>query len=149
MEKTIRHQFVFPQPPELVWEYLTNSELLALWLMPNDFKPEVGHHFQFKTNPRIKLGFDGTVYCEVREVVPVNRLVYSWSGGLSKDNPRLNTVVTWTLETVAGGTRLTLEQSGFDSSKNFLAHFIMNKGWLKIGKRFGKRLQTHNHGTTA
>lgn len=141
MKKAIIHSFEFPHPPEVVWEYLTDPELLALWLMPSDFKPEVGHKFCFKTNPKIKLGFDGTVYCEVLEVEPYKKLSYSWKGGLSKDNPSLNSNVTWTLTPTQGGTVLHLEHKGFKGIKNYLPYFIMNKGWLKIGKRLGKHIK--------
>ena len=47
MQKEIRHQWFFPHPPEAIWEYLTDSELLSQWLMPNDFKPILGHRFMF------------------------------------------------------------------------------------------------------
>lgn len=135
MEKNIYHQFRFSQPPEVVWEYLTNSQLLAQWLMPNDFKPIVGHKFQFGAKPKLKLGFDGRIYCEVLEIIPYRKLVYSWKGGLSKDNPSLNSTVIWTLIPSDNGTVLTLEHKGFKGIKNYLAYFIMNKGWAKIGKR--------------
>jgi uncharacterized protein YndB with AHSA1/START domain len=45
MAKIIKHQFFFPHPPETVWEYLTKSELMAQWLMKNDFQPIVGSIF--------------------------------------------------------------------------------------------------------
>lgn len=70
MKRDIIHRFSFDHPPEIVWEYLTDSNLLAQWLMPNDFKPVVGHKFQFKTKPKTRFRFDGTVYCEVLEIIP-------------------------------------------------------------------------------
>lgn len=135
MERTIKHEFTFPKPPEVVWDYLTKPELIAQWLMESDFQPVVGHKFQFGTKPKIKLGFDGRVYCEVLEVVPFERLVYSWKGGMSKENPSLDSIVVWTLQPVTGGTMLTLEHKGFKGMKNFIPYLIMNKGWVKIGKR--------------
>ncbi len=54
MQRDVKHEFTFSQPPEVVWEYLTDAELLAEWLMPNDFKLTVGHKFQFKTKPKNK-----------------------------------------------------------------------------------------------
>ena len=76
MKRDIKHQFTLPQPPEVVWEYLTDPELLAQWLMPNDFKPEVGHKFQFGAKPKFPLGFDGRIYCEVLEIIPLKRLSF-------------------------------------------------------------------------
>ena len=43
--------------PAKVWRALTEPELLADWLMPNDIKPLVGHDFTFRTDPAP--GFDG------------------------------------------------------------------------------------------
>jgi len=140
MQKEIIYQFTFPQSPEEVWEYLTNAGLLAQWLMPNDFKPIVGHRFQFGTKPKYPLGFDGRIYCEVLEIVLYRKLVYSWKGGLSKENPSLDSTVTWTLMPTDNGTVLTLEHKGFKGIKNYLAYIIMSKGWAKIGKRLFKQL---------
>lgn len=140
MQKEIKHQFTFTQPPEVVWDYLINPELLAQWLMPNDFKPIVGHKFQLGAKPKIPLGFDGKIYCEVLEIIPNRKLVYSWKGGLSKEKPSLNSIVEWTLTPINEGTILTLEHKGFKVVKNYLAYIIMNKGWLKIGKRLAKTL---------
>ena len=78
MTKSIHHTLFFPNPPSAVWEYLTNSELMELWLMKNDFKPIVGHEFQFITSPLPNLNFDGIVYCKVLEVIPNKKLIYSW-----------------------------------------------------------------------
>lgn len=139
MPRTIYHKYSFQQPPEIVWDYLTKPELLAEWLMQNDIKPVVGHKFNFKTKPKINLGFDGTVYCEILEVIPLKKLRYSWKGGLS-EKPLLDSVVTWTLVATEEGTDLMLEHSGFKGISNVLVYFIMNNGWIKIGKRFAQRL---------
>lgn len=140
MKRTIHHTFFYPHPVERVWEYLTNPELLAEWLMENDFKPVVGHQFQFKTKPKFKLKFDGTIYCKVLEIIPLKRLSYSWRGGVDGDKAQLDSVVTWTLKPKNNGTELTLEHTGFRGLKNYPAYFIMNMGWLKIGKRFLNKL---------
>lgn len=137
MSKIIRHQFEYAHAPEKVWEYLTTPELIAQWLMPNDFKPEQGHKFNLMARPMPKFGFDGVVHCEVLEITPFTRLSYSWKGG------NLNTIVTWTLEAKEGGTVLLLEHKGFTGFKNLLPYIIMGRGWLKIGKRITKLLEQH------
>jgi uncharacterized protein YndB with AHSA1/START domain len=95
-----------PHAPEKVWRALTETALIADWLMPSDFKAVVGHRFSFRTEPAH--GWSGVVESEVLEVEPARRLVYRWAsdGGL-------DTVVAWTLAPAPGGTRLTMEQSGF------------------------------------
>ena len=145
MTRSIKHQFHYTHPPEVVWEYLTDSELLGQWLMVNDLKPVLGHKFQFKTKPRKNQGFDGTIYCEILEIDPPNKLVYSWQGGKSKDEITLDTIVTWILTPTDDGTLLSLEHSGFKGLKNYVAYFIMNLGWIKIGRRLSKKIDENSH----
>lgn len=149
MQKDIRHQFVFSHPPEVVWEYLTDPELLAQWLMPSDFKPVVGHKFRFNTRPKVKFGFDGIIYCEVLEIIPCKKLTYSWKGGMSKEKPSLDSIVVWTLTPDDdNGTVLLLEHKGFRGIKNYFPYLIMNKGWAKIGKRLIRQLNLAVYGDT-
>lgn len=127
VEGVLRHA------PEVVWRALTSAELIGRWLMPNDFAPEVGKRFSFRTKP---MGaWDGVVHCEVFEVVPQQKLVYSWRGG-ARDNAKygsvLDTVVTWTLTPVAGGTHLRMVHAGFRSPENDFAFDAMSPGWTRI-----------------
>jgi uncharacterized protein YndB with AHSA1/START domain len=140
MSKSITHSFYFEHAPEKVWKHLTDTKLLGDWLMPNDFKAEMSHQFQFKTKPKTKFSFDGTVYGEVLEIIPQHKLVYTWQGGSSRENISLDSVVTWTLSPKGNGTELMLEQSGFTGIKNYLAYVIMNMGWVKISKRLRKQM---------
>jgi len=124
---------VLPHAPEIVWKALTSAELVARWLMPNDFAAEVGRRFTFRTRP---IGdWDGVVHCEVIELVPQRKLVYSWKGG-SRTNTKygssLDTVVTWTLTPVAGGTHLRMVHAGFRSPDNDFAFDAMSPGWGRI-----------------
>ena len=124
---------VLPHSPERVWQALTAAELIGRWLMPNDFEPVVGKRFTFATRP---MGaWDGVVHCEVLEVEPLRRLVYSWTGG-SDDNDkygsRLDSVVTWTLQPEGTGTRLRMVHSGFRSPQNDFAYGAMSSGWQHI-----------------
>jgi uncharacterized protein YndB with AHSA1/START domain len=86
---------VLPYPPEQIWQTLTRNELIAKWLMPNDFEAIVGHRFTFCTK---RMGdWDGVVHCEVLACEPPRLLRYSWTGG-SDSNPaygsRLDSTVT-------------------------------------------------------
>ncbi|MPZ33149.1 MAG: SRPBCC domain-containing protein [Rhodospirillales bacterium] len=129
---------VLPQPPDKVWKALTTAELIGRWLMPNDFEPVVGKRFTFTTRP---IGaWDGVVQCEVLEVVPLSRLVYSWKGGA--DDSRLDSVVTWTLRAEGKGTRLRMVHAGFRSPQNDFAYGAMGSGWRKIVGKLGEELAT-------
>jgi uncharacterized protein YndB with AHSA1/START domain len=136
--RAIRIDYVLPHPPTKVWRALTDRTLLGRWLMPNDLAPVVGHRFTFQAKPMP--GWDGVVHCEVLEVDPPRRLVYAWRGGsddLNDYGSRLDTVVTWTLESSATGTLLRLEHSGF-TDKNAFAFDVMGKGW---GGKIGEQLR--------
>ncbi len=97
--------------------------------MPNDFEPRVGHRFTFTTDRGP--GFDGIVRCEVVEVVERERLTFTWVGG------PIDTVITFTLADVPGGTRLVLEQTGFRGLRAWIVSRI-----LAIGTRviYGRKL---------
>lgn len=130
---------VLPHSVSKVWQALTAAELLARWLMPNDFEPVVGKRFTFTTKP---IGdWDGVVHCQVLEVVPLKRLVYSWVGG-SDANPakgsRLDSTVTWTLQAEGAGTRLRMVHAGFRSPGNDFAYDAMSSGWDRIVGRISE-----------
>jgi len=133
---------VLPYPPERLWRALTTSELIGRWLMPNDFEPVVGKRFTFTTRP---IGdWDGVVHCEVLEIEPPRRLVYSWKGGTDANNAkanyasRLDSVVTWTLQAEGNGTRLRMVHSGFRSPENDFAYDAMSSGWRRIVGRISE-----------
>src|SRR5947209_632169 len=107
MNRDIVLEVTYAVAPQFVWRALTDPALLREWLMDNDFRAEVGARCEFRMPP--KPGFSGVVRCEVMEVDPPRRLVYTWDGGGSWGK----TIVAWTLEQEAGGTRLRLEHKGF------------------------------------
>ncbi|MEU6712331.1 SRPBCC domain-containing protein [Nonomuraea sp. NPDC046802] len=124
--RAIRIDQFIAHPPAKVWRALTEPDLVARWLMPNDFKPEIGHRFTFTTTPKKAVGFDGIVYCEVLEVEREKLLKISWS-----DRKRADWTVTWRLEPEGKGTRLFLDHEGFDPDDEAqqLSRRIMGGGW--------------------
>lgn len=139
MQKTIKHTIQYAHKPEMVWEYLTNAELLAQWLMQNDFKPVVGHEFQFRHTRLPDLGLDGIVYCRVLEIIPNKKLVYSWKAGPGDAKITLDSLVTFTLVEKNNGTELTLQHTGFtDEHNSFFA--LMDQGWLKNMQKINTEL---------
>jgi len=101
----------FPHSPEKVWRALTEGPLLEQWLMSNDFLPQVGHRFTFRSNPNPN--WNGVSDCEVLEVVPPLRLSYRVEASGEEATTGMRTVVTWALSPTEKGVRLRLEQSGF------------------------------------
>ena len=131
---------VFPHAAEKIWKTLTTGELIGRWLMPTTgFEAVKGKRFTFQTTPAG--AWDGIIQCQVLEVRPNERLVYTWKGGHEGNvgyGATLDTVVTWTLSKVANGTRLRLVHSGFVLPKNETAFKNMGDGWKKVVGRIGE-----------
>ena len=148
MKRSINHQFYFAHPPEAVWEYLTNAELMSQWLMKNDFQPIVGLDFQFRTGPIPSLNFDGIFYCKVLEVSPFKRLSYSWKSGPGNGKIDLESIVIWKLEPKGEGTQVFLEHSGFEKAENLDFYNGLLKGWEEKFPKIEKLLNAAFHGNT-
>ena len=129
----IAHEVDYPHPIDLVWKALTDADAITEWLMVVDgFKPEVGTKFTL-SDPRAQgQGWSGKIDCEVLEVQEPTRFRYSWN---STDIPGFSTTVTYTLENADGGTKLRMEQSGFDNITEGKERFLAGAdfGW---GQKF-------------
>jgi uncharacterized protein YndB with AHSA1/START domain len=116
--KTVIVEREIPHSLEKVWRTLTQSPLIEEWLMKNDFKPIVGHRFDFRADW-------GVVDCHVLAVEPNKALSYAWEA------LGLKSVVTWTLTPTNTGTRLRMEQSGFRQDQQ-QAYQGAQFGWQKF-----------------
>ncbi|NRP17443.1 hypothetical protein LPJGGPFB_00664 [Ensifer adhaerens] len=130
---------VFPHSPETIWKTLTSGALMSRWMMvPTGFEAVEGNRFTFQTTAAGE--WDGVIHCKVLEVRPNERFVYAWKGGHEGNigyGSRLETVVTWTLSKVDGGTRLRLVHSGFVTPRNDTAFKNMSQGWTKVLSKIG------------
>ena len=137
---------VFPHAPETIWKTLTNGELMGRWMMaPTGFEPVEGRRFTFQT--RAAGGWDGTIHCQVLEVVRNERLAYAWKGGHEGNagyGSPLDTVVTWLLSRLEHGTRLRLVHSGFVMPRNDTAYRNMSDGWKKVVRNLGSAAGTQD-----
>jgi uncharacterized protein YndB with AHSA1/START domain len=97
----------FEQTVEEVWEAITDPRMLARWLMENDFKPRVGHSFTLRRNSPT---WSGEIRCQVLELDPPRRMVWSWSMGDEPD--KRPSQVVFELERNGQGTVLTLRHTG-------------------------------------
>jgi uncharacterized protein YndB with AHSA1/START domain len=109
-----------PHSLDKVWRAITQSPLIESWLMANDFEPKVGHRGTFHMPPMP--GWNGVTDYEVLTVVPNAELSYTWNASGDEAANGLRTVVKWTLESVAGGVLVRMEQSGFreQDQRNFM-----------------------------
>jgi uncharacterized protein YndB with AHSA1/START domain len=134
MSNTIRRELEIPQPPEQVWQALTDRQTLAQWMFPNDFEPHVGHRFSFHVPANPKMNFDGLVVrCEVLQCDPPSTLVFSWSAGPPVEDTR----VSFRLEPAGEGTRVVFEHAGFDLSHPFGKQALggAEHGWARMLKQ--------------
>src|SRR5689334_12863368 len=121
--RTVVVEREIPHPPEKIWRALTQPHLIEEWLMKNDFKPVVGHHFNLRRTPQPD--FNLVVDCQVLEIEPHKTLSYTWSA------MGLESVVTWTLTPTSTGTRLRMEQSGFRPDQRQAYHGA-KAGWRQF-----------------
>lgn len=121
MRRDIRRSVEYPHPVPRVWRALTDPDAMAVWLMRNDFKPVIGHRFQFRTDPAP--GFDGIVDCEVLEIDEPRLLRISWRGG------PVDATVTWQLSPTPNGTRLDFAMEGFEGPKAVGVSVLLGAGF--------------------
>jgi uncharacterized protein YndB with AHSA1/START domain len=134
---------ILPHAPETIWKALTDGALMKRWMMePTGFAAVIGNRFTYKTKPAG--AWDGTIHCEVLEVIPHQRFSYAWRGGDEANTgygSALDTVVTWTLSKVATGTRLKLVHAGFVTPRNDTAFQNMSTGWKTVLAKLDKAIE--------
>jgi uncharacterized protein YndB with AHSA1/START domain len=103
--KIIKREIVIDAPAAKVWEHITDSKKIAGWFKPNDFEAKVGREFFLECKDQ------GNMSCVVKEIVPLQKLVYSFKS----PEVKVETLVTITLAREGKSTRLTLVHSGWDA----------------------------------
>lgn len=107
---TVQLSQEFAVSPARLWAAITDPAEMRQWFFEpiQDFEPTVGFATEFD------LEAEGRVFShqwEVLEVIPQQRIVYSWRmGGYPGDS-----TVTWQLTPVADGTRLDFLHDGNES----------------------------------
>ncbi|TDD15892.1 SRPBCC family protein [Nonomuraea diastatica] len=121
-------------PPVKVWRALTEPELIAQWLMPGDFRLEVGHRYTMQAKAMPGTGFSGAIQAEVLAFECERMLRIGWRDA-DPDNPNgADWTITWTLKSEGRGTRLFLAHEGFDPDNPLQqrARTLMGGGWRSI-----------------
>jgi uncharacterized protein YndB with AHSA1/START domain len=123
-------------PPERVFRAITSDDIVKWWGSPDTYRttewvgdPRPGGHWRASG-----VGADGqpfSVEGEFLEVSPFTKLVQTWKAAWDGGNV---TKITYQLEPIAGGTRLTLRHEGFgdraDSCRGHGAGWERVLGWL-------------------
>ncbi|MBA3318067.1 MAG: SRPBCC domain-containing protein [Gemmatimonadales bacterium] len=116
-------------PPAKVFAALTDPAKILRWWGP-DAGPTVSAEADVRPGGRFSVTFrteDGsehTSYGVYREVVPDEKLVFTWQW---RDEPEGESLVTVVLKAVSGGTELTLTHEGFRDEEMRDSH---REGWM-------------------
>lgn len=137
LDRTLVLEREFDAPPGLVFTMWTESEHFSQWCAPARFRivdarvdaRRGGVWWSIMAAPDGEECRASGVY---REVVPVERLVFTYAHETPAGERGPETLVTVTLEDANGKTRLRLEQSVFDSVDNRVAHSM---GWSECFAR--------------
>jgi uncharacterized protein YndB with AHSA1/START domain len=106
----LRVEEFLPCPAGRVWRALTDPDLIARWLMPNDVKLEAGHRFAMDSDPIRRCGLGGTGHCEVLACGEGKMLRIAWAA--AEGMRGLDSAVTVTVAPGGAGTRLLIEHDG-------------------------------------
>ena len=134
----IDREITINAPPERVWRALTNPEELSAW-----FKVRIEGKLAPDTEvwmTSTHVGYEGQRFqVRIVEMSPPRRFVWQWHPGEvdpSVDYSREpRTTVTFTLEPVAGGTRVRVEETGFeaiDLARRAKVHADNSQGWAEV-----------------
>jgi len=101
---------IYDAPLSLVWNAITDLHALREWFFDlSDFHASVGFRFQFAGKGR--KGESYLHLCEVTEVVFQRRLSFTWR----YDGYDGNSVVTFELSRMDGGTKVKVTHEGLES----------------------------------
>ncbi|PJJ73575.1 uncharacterized protein YndB with AHSA1/START domain [Diaminobutyricimonas aerilata] len=131
-ELTVRRTIDIHVPLEKVWAAITEPEHLARWFGQRATLDDLA------VGARGTMSFDGygDFPLRVEELDPPRTIAYRWTSestraeDYAQEDFAQSTVFRFTLEPVADGTRLTVDESGFESLVNPTASLEGNRlGW--------------------
>ena len=130
-DSVLEMERLIPAPPERVFEYWTEPELVAKWFGPGDFdvpssQLDLRPGGKWRTTIRSPEGKLRTVSGVYSAIEPPRRLVFTWAWDDDDGVRGHETEVTVTLEPTPGGTRLRLVQEDFQNREVRDRH---NGGW--------------------
>ncbi len=126
-EVSLTKTIILKAPPHHVWKFLTRADLLATWFHKGSCDLAEGGPYKIETNTMGKEG-DIVIWGEVLLSDAPNKLVHTFTHPMLQEK---NTVCTWTLTEIEGGTLLTLVHTGFELVEDGVFNMAQahDKGW--------------------
>ncbi len=130
--------------PERVFRALTSDDITRWWVRPGVFDTrewtgEVRPHGRWRASGMTR----GQPYAQEGEFLEIEsprRLVHTWDGA---GKPGAPSIVTYMVDPIAGGTRVTLRHAGFASPEMCQAFAI---GWETSFERLAEILASESPG---
>ena len=135
---------IYKVPVEKVWHAITNRDAMRKWYFEfQEFKAEVGFEFRFWGGPAEDRQY--LHICEITEVVPNQKLSYSWR----YDGYPGITIVSFELLSEGEDTLVKLSHTGLETfpaeNADFAPeNFVEGWNWI-IGKSLKEFLELNNH----
>lgn len=120
-------------PPERVFRALTDPDELPKWWGEDGVYHTKRHEADLREGGKFKSsgvnagGAEFSVEGEYLEVTPPKQLKYTWNPSWSPSTR--NTVVTYQIEEIDGGTRVTVRHEGFTDETSCKGHA---DGWERV-----------------
>ena len=132
-ETALRLERLIASPPDLLFALFTEPEHLIQWWAPDGYAAAVdtldvrpGGHWRVRLRRSDGACVGATASGVYRVVEPSRRLVFSWTWEDASGSQSGETEVAVSFETAPGGTRLVIEQRGFESTQARDNH---HRGW--------------------
>jgi uncharacterized protein YndB with AHSA1/START domain len=119
-------------PPERVFRALTTEELTQWWGSPEEYRT-TGYTADLRPGGRwrtVGVGRDGTEFAVegvFREIDRPRRIVQTWVAPWDGNN---ETIITYTLDPIEGGTRVTVRHEGFGERRESCRGH--GEGWERV-----------------
>jgi uncharacterized protein YndB with AHSA1/START domain len=141
---------IFEAPRELVWKCWTEPEHLKQWGAPHGFtvtlaEGELKVGGRWRGTMRAAVGSEHTNGGVYREIVPPERLVYTFAWEDEHGRPGHETLLTIKFQDLGGRTRMIFRQTGFESVSSRDGH---GGGWNESFERLGDYVAQLERGET-
>ncbi len=136
-ERSIRQEYLIKASPEVVFRDLTDPKELTKWFLRRaEIDLRVGGRIFFLWDHDSHEG-------KILQLLPPQKISYTWPTMGWGGTPQADTVVTFTLEPWAGVTILKLEHTGFGRGQEWVEYYASTReGWAYYFQNLKSVLET-------